>query len=437
MKIVVVGAGYVGLVTAACLAEIGSNVVCIDIDQDKIDRIKQGIMPIYEPGVEDVVMRNLHSGRLSFSTSIPESLPGAHAVFIAVGTPQGEDGSADLQYVLAVADEIGDHLNDYTVVVTKSTVPVGTSDKVRARIQDALDRRQVSVTFDIASNPEFLKEGVAVKDFMKPDRIVIGTDSERAKDTLGLLYQPFMLNGHPILFMDIRSAELTKYAANTMLATRISFMNDIANLCELLGADINEVRKGIATDPRIGDRFLYSGVGYGGSCFPKDVQALIRTAQELDYEFEILEAVDAVNNRQKFRLYQKIYSYFNGQLKGKKIAVWGLSFKPNTDDIREAPALVIIEELLAEGAEVKAFDPAAMGNVQALLGDKIAYGKDIYDTAIGADAIVLVTEWNEFRLPDWDRIHQDASGYVVFDGRNIYKKALLKSKGFDYFGIGR
>lgn len=437
MKIVVVGAGYVGLVTAACLAEIGSNVVCIDIDQRKIDRIKEGVMPIYEPGVEDVVMRNLHSGRLSFSTSLSESLSGAHAVFIAVGTPQGEDGSADLQYVLSVADEIGAHLNEYTVVVTKSTVPVGTSDKVRTRIQEALDRRQVSVSFDIASNPEFLKEGVAVKDFMKPDRIVIGTDSERAKDTLGLLYQPFMLNGHPILFMDIRSAELTKYAANTMLATRISFMNDIANLCELLGADINEVRKGIATDPRIGDRFLYSGVGYGGSCFPKDVQALIRTAQDLDYEFELLEAVDAVNNRQKFRLFQKIYSYFNGQLEGKKIAVWGLSFKPNTDDIREAPALVIIEELLAEGAVVTAFDPAAMDNVQAVLGDKISYGKDIYDTASGSDAIVLVTEWNEFRLPDWDRIHQDTNGHAVFDGRNIYKRSLLKSKGFDYFGIGR
>lgn len=437
MKIVVVGAGYVGLVTAACLAEIGSNVVCIDIDENKIERIKQGEMPIYEPGVEDVVMRNLNSGRLSFSTSLANSLPGAHVVFIAVGTPPGEDGSADLQYVLAVADEIGNHLTDYTVVVTKSTVPVGTCDLVRSRIQAVLDRRGVDVHFDIASNPEFLKEGVAVKDFMKPDRIVIGTDSERAKETLELLYQPFMLNGHPILFMDIRSAELTKYAANTMLATRISFMNDIANLCELLGANINEVRRGIATDPRIGDRFLYSGVGYGGSCFPKDVKALIRTAQELGYNLELLEAVDKVNNRQKYRLFEKIKQYFKGDLKGKKIAVWGLSFKPNTDDIREAPALVIIQELLREGAEISAFDPAAMDNVKALLGDRIRFGKDIYDTAKGVDAIVLVTEWNEFRLPDWDRIRKEARGYVVFDGRNIYKRSLLRSKGFDYFGIGR
>lgn len=437
MKIVVIGAGYVGLVTAACLAEIGSNVVCIDIDESKIEKIKKGIMPIYEPGVEEVVMRNLKSGRLAFSTSLPESLTQANIVFIAVGTPPDEDGSADLKYVLNVASDIGEHLQSYTVVVTKSTVPVGTSDKVRDEIRKGLQRRNAAIEFDIASNPEFLKEGVAVKDFMKPDRIVIGTDSAKAKETLELLYQPFMLNGHPILFMDIRSAELTKYAANTMLATRISFMNDIANLCELLGADVNEVRKGISTDPRIGDRFLYSGVGYGGSCFPKDVKALIKTAQDLEYDFALLEAVEDVNNRQKQRLFEKIRAYFNFDLKGKRIALWGLSFKPNTDDMREAPSLVLIQQLLEAGAEITAFDPAAMEMAKSILGEQISFARDIYHTVQDADAVTVVTEWNEFRLPDWDRIRNGMKGAAVFDGRNIYKRSLLKSKGFDYFGIGR
>lgn len=437
MKVVVVGAGYVGLVTAACLAEIGSDVVCIDIDPDKINKILKGVMPIYEPGVEEVVMRNVKTGRLSFTTSLKAAIPNADVIFIAVGTPPGEDGSADLKYVLGVATEIGTHLEDYTVVVTKSTVPVGTSDSVKACIQAGLTERKVDLTFDIASNPEFLKEGVAVKDFMKPDRIVIGTESERARAMLEQLYQPFMLNGHPILFMDVRSAEITKYAANTMLATRISFMNDIANLCELLGADVNEVRRGLGTDPRIGSRFLYSGVGYGGSCFPKDVKALIKTASDLGYDFHLLEAVEEVNEKQKFRLFEKMDDYFQGDLKGKTIAVWGLSFKPNTDDMREAPSVVIINELLKSGAIVKAFDPVAMETAADILGDRIQYTQSIYEAVQDADALAVITEWNEFRLPNWAILRDSMKHPVIFDGRNIYKRSLLKAEGFEYFGIGR
>lgn len=437
MKVVIAGSGYVGLVTGACLADIGVEVCCVDIDEQKIANLKKGILPIFEPGLEDIIQRNVQSGRLYFSTSIQRNLKGAEAVFIAVGTPPGEDGSADMQYVLSVATDIGQSLEDYTVVVTKSTVPVGSSEKVRAAINTALQQRGVSLTFDVVSNPEFLKEGAAIKDFMSPDRIVVGIDSDRAKETMDTLYKPFLLNGYRILYMDIPSAEMTKYAANAMLATRISFMNDIANLCEKVGANVSHVRAGIGADPRIGKKFLYPGVGYGGSCFPKDVKALLRTGKDYNYPLRLLEAVEAVNNQQKKVLFDKIYRHYDQDLKGKSFAVWGLSFKPNTDDIREAPALILIEALLAAGAQVRVYDPQAMNEARKLLQDQVHWGEDVYDSVKDTDGIALITEWNAFRLPNWDLIKSLMRTAVVFDGRNIYDDVQLTKAGFTYYGIGR
>jgi len=436
MNITIVGTGYVGLVTGACLAETGAIVNCIDVDAAKIDRLKQGVIPIYEPGLEDLVKRNTEKERLFFSTSLGEYVNESDAIFIAVGTPPDEDGSADLQYVLAVAREIGRHMEKYTVVVTKSTVPVGTSQKVRAAIADELKNREADVPFDVASNPEFLKEGNAIDDFLKPDRIVLGVDSDDAEKVLSRLYKPFVLNNHPLIFMDITSAELTKYAANAMLATKISFINDIANLCEKVGADINAVRRGITTDTRIGNKFLYPGVGYGGSCFPKDVQALVRTANEYHYDMRILRAVEDVNNDQKSVLFNKISAFFHGDLAGKTIAIWGLSFKPGTDDMREAPSLVIISKLLNAGAVVKAYDPVAVHEAQRILGDTIGYATDQYEACINADALALLTEWNEFRLPNFKVLGKLLVNKVVFDGRNIFQKEELNDHGFTYFGIG-
>jgi UDPglucose 6-dehydrogenase len=437
MKVLVVGTGYVGLVTGACLADVGIDVCCIDIDSRKIERLEQGILPIYEPGLDEIVHRNYKSGRLKFSTSLADNLDSAETVFIAVGTPPGEDGSADLKYVLGVATEIGNAMKNYTVVVTKSTVPVGSSEKVEQAIAAALDKRGVQIPFDVASNPEFLKEGAAVADFLKPDRIVLGVNSDRAKEVLLRVYHPFVLNGHPLLFMDIPSAEMTKYAANAMLATRISFMNDIAQLCELTGADVNKVRQGIGSDPRIGSKFLYAGIGYGGSCFPKDVKALVKTAKQYGHNLRILEAVEHVNDDQKLVLFQKIYQYFEGNLQGKTVAIWGLAFKPNTDDMREAPSLVIIEKLLEQGAQVKVFDPVAMNEARHLLADKVIWCDDVYEAAADADAIALITEWNEFRLPEWNRIAGIVRQKAVFDGRNIYDEARMAEAGFDYFCIGK
>ncbi len=436
MKIVVVGTGYVGLVTGACLAEVGTEVICVDVNEQKIENLKKGILPIYEPGLDEIVERNVKGSRLYFSTDLKDAIVDAQVVFIAVGTPPGEDGSADLQYVLQVADTVGKHMNDYLVVVTKSTVPVGTAAKVKAAIGKALEERKENIEFDVASNPEFLKEGAAIEDFLKPDRIVIGVESDRAKVLLHQLYDPFVLNGHPILFMDIPSAEMTKYAANAMLATKISFMNDIANLCELVGANVNEVRNGIGTDLRIGKRFIYPGIGYGGSCFPKDVKALIRTAEEYNYPLRILSSVDAVNDDQKKVIFNKISNYFNGDLKGKTIGIWGLSFKPKTDDMREAPSLVIIEALLAAGANVKAYDPVAMEEAKHFLGYSISYTHDGVSAIKNADAMVLITEWPEFRLPDWKLIKSLMKTPVLFDGRNIYNPKEMADRGFIYFGIG-
>lgn len=401
MKIVVIGTGYVGLVTGTCFAEVGIDVVCIDVDTKKIENLKKGIMPIYEPGLEEMVLRNYEKGRLSFSTNLGENIKEADVAFIAVGTPPGEDGSADLKYVLAVAKEIGANIDDYIVVVTKSTVPVGTAAKVRNAVQSELDKRGLSLEFDVASNPEFLKEGAAIEDFLKPDRIVVGVESKKAEDVMRKLYKPFLLNGHPIIFMDVPSSEMTKYAANAMLATKISFMNDIANLCEIMGADVNLVRKGIGSDPRIGTRFIYPGIGYGGSCFPKDVKALIRTANENGYKMRILQSVEDVNDDQKSVLFNKIAAHFKGDLKGKTFAIWGLSFKPKTDDMREAPSLVIIEKLLEAGASVKAYDPVAMHEAKKELGEQIEYSKDMNDALIDADALLIVTEWPEFRTPNF------------------------------------
>lgn len=436
MKVLVVGTGYVGLVTGACLADVGIDVCCIDIDQHKVANLHKGILPIYEPGLEEVVARNVEKGRLRFSTSLAENIEGANAVFIAVGTPPGEDGSADMKYVLAVAREIGDHLKKYTVVITKSTVPVGSSEKVKAAIYASMDRRGQVVAFDVASNPEFLKEGAAIKDFMSPDRIVVGTESRRAKEVIETLYRPFLLNGFRVVHMDIASAEMTKYAANAMLATRISFMNDIANLCEIVGANINQVRSGIGADPRIGKKFLYAGVGYGGSCFPKDVKALVNIGKEHGYGLRLLEAVEAVNNDQKNVLFEKINRHFEGQLAGKTVAVWGLSFKPDTDDMREAPSLVLIAQLLAAGAIVKVHDPIAMPEAKKDLDDTVTWCEDVYEAVTGADAIALVTEWREFRLPDWERIKTLMNNHLVFDGRNIYDDVQLHKEGFVYYGIG-
>ncbi|MFN5919943.1 MAG: UDP-glucose dehydrogenase family protein, partial [Bacteroidota bacterium] len=400
MKIAVVGTGYVGLVTGTCLAEVGIDVICIDIDSQKIENLKKGILPIYEPGLEELVTRNTDAKRLHFSTSLAESIKGCDIAFIAVGTPPGEDGSADLKYVLAVAREIGESIDNYIVVVTKSTVPVGTAQKVKFEVQQALDKRNSRLTFDVASNPEFLKEGAAVDDFLKPDRIVVGVESKKAEDIMRKLYKPFLLNGHPIIFMDIPSAEMTKYAANAMLATKISFMNDIANLCEIMGADVNLVRKGIGSDPRIGNKFIYPGIGYGGSCFPKDVKALVKTAEENGHKMRILQAVEDVNEDQKHVLVKKIIKHFGENLKGKTFALWGLSFKPKTDDMREAPALVIIENLLRAGAHIRAFDPVAMHEASKVLHDTITYCKDQYDTLDEADALIIATEWPEFRSPN-------------------------------------
>jgi len=436
MKIAVVGTGYVGLVTGTCFAEVGIDVTCIDIDQKKIDNLHNGILPIYEPGLEEMVARNVKSGRLNFSTSLADSIKEADVAFIAVGTPPGEDGSADLKYVLAVARGIGENMDNYTVVVTKSTVPVGTAAKVRFEIEQALAKRGASVEFDVASNPEFLKEGAAIDDFLKPDRIVVGVSSDRAEEVMRRLYKPFLLNGHPIIFMDIPSAEMTKYAANSMLATKISFMNDIANLCEIMGADVNKVRQGIGSDARIGHKFIYPGIGYGGSCFPKDVKALIKTASENGYQMQVLQAVEGVNEAQKEVLFNKVKKHFGNDLKGKKFAIWGLSFKPKTDDMREAPSLVIIEKLLAEGATVSAYDPVAIKEAKHTLGDTIDYAKDQFEALVDADALLVVTEWPEFRSPSFEVVGRLLKQKVIFDGRNIYDPSEMKERGFTYHCIG-
>ncbi|MGI4873462.1 MAG: UDP-glucose dehydrogenase family protein [Janthinobacterium lividum] len=436
MKIAVVGTGYVGLVTGTCFAEVGIDVTCIDIDQKKIDNLHNGILPIYEPGLEEMVARNVKAGRLHFSTSLAESIKGADVAFIAVGTPPGEDGSADLKYVLAVARGIGENMNSYGVIVTKSTVPVGTAAKVRAEIEGALAKRGENIEFDVASNPEFLKEGAAIDDFLKPDRIVVGIGSARAEEVMRRLYKPFLLNGHPIIFMDIPSAEMTKYAANSMLATKISFMNDIANLCEIMGADVNKVRQGIGSDARIGTKFIYPGIGYGGSCFPKDVKALIKTAHDNGYQMQVLQAVEGVNEAQKEVLFNKVKKHFSGNLKGKKFAIWGLSFKPKTDDMREAPSLVIIEKLLAEGATVTAYDPVAIPEAKHTLGDTITYAKDQFEALVDADALLIVTEWPEFRSPSFEVVSRLLKQKVIFDGRNIYDPTEMDELGFAYHCIG-
>ncbi len=436
MKITVVGTGYVGLVTGACFAEVGIDVTCVDIDQNKIDNLNKGILPIWEPGLEEVVERNVAKERLKFTTKLSESLDDVSVVFGAVGTPPDEDGSADLKYVIQVAKEVGTHMKDYLLMVTKSTVPVGTAELVRNAMKEALDSRGANIPFDVASNPEFLKEGAAVDDFMKPDRIVVGVDSKRAEDMISKLYKPFTMNGHPVIFMDIVSSEMTKYTANSMLATKISFMNDIANLCEIVGADVNMVRKGIGSDRRIGKYFIYPGTGYGGSCFPKDVKALIKTSDDLGYSMEVLKSVENVNERQKSILFEKAMKYYNGNLKGKTFALWGLSFKPQTDDMREAPSLVIIEKLLDAGANVKAYDPVAMEEAKHKLGDKIEYHDDMYEALIDCDGLMLVTEWPEFKFPNLSVMKKLIAKPVIFDGRNIYDVAELKENGFEYTGIG-
>ncbi|MBL7896093.1 MAG: UDP-glucose/GDP-mannose dehydrogenase family protein [Bacteroidia bacterium] len=436
MKIAIVGTGYVGLVTGTCFSEVGVDVTCVDIDQKKIDNLNKGILPIYEPGLEEMVDRNVKKNRLHFSTSLKDSIQNVEVVFIAVGTPPDEDGSADLKYVLGVASSIGEHMNHPLVVVTKSTVPVTTAEKVRKAVQASLDKRGAKIDFYVASNPEFLKEGAAIEDFMKPDRIVVGTDRKEAEEIMRKLYKPFLMNGHPIIMMDIPSAEMTKYAANAMLATKISFMNDVANLCEIMGADVNMVRKGIGSDTRIGTKFIYPGVGYGGSCFPKDVKALIKTAKENGYNMRILNSVEDVNEAQKEVLFSKVKSHFKGDLKGKKFALWGLSFKPKTDDMREAPSLVIIEKLLKEGASVVAYDPVAMHEAQRILGDKIAYSNEMYATLDGADALLIITEWPEFRVPDFNELNKRLKNKVMFDGRNIFDPVDMKNNGYSYYCIG-
>ena len=436
MKIAIVGSGYVGLVTGTCFSEVGIEVTCVDIDKKKIDNLNNGIIPIYEPGLEEMVHRNVKKGRLRFTTSIAEALEDCEVLFSAVGTPPDEDGSADLQYVISVARDCGKNMQDYLLIVTKSTVPVGTAKKVKKAIQEELDKRGVKIEFDVASNPEFLKEGAAVDDFLKPDRIVVGLESQRAEELMKSLYKPFTLNGHPVIFMDITSAEMTKYAANSMLATKISFMNDIANLCEIVGADINMVRKGIGSDSRIGNKFIYPGIGYGGSCFPKDVKALIHTADDYKYSLRVLKAVEDVNDDQKSVLYHKVLNYFKGDLKGKTIGMWGLSFKPQTDDMREAPSLVLIQKFLDAGAKVRAYDPVAMHEAKRILGDMIDYAEDQYDALIDADCLVLVTEWPEFKFPNFNIIRKLLKQQVIFDGRNIYDLNEIKKKGFAYYCIG-
>lgn len=437
MNIAIVGTGYVGLVSGACFSEMGINVICVDIDEKKIQKLKDGVMPIYEPGLDELVERNVKASRLQFTTDLTTCLDAVEVVFSAVGTPPDEDGSADLKYVLEVARTIGRNINKHVVLVTKSTVPVGTAKKVRTAIQEELDKRGVNIEFDVASNPEFLKEGAAIKDFMAPDRVVVGVESERARKLMERLYRPFTLNGYPILMMDVPSAEMTKYAANAMLATRISFMNDIANLCERVGANVDNVRKGMGTDSRIGSRFLYAGCGYGGSCFPKDVKALVHTGIENGYHMQVIEAVETVNEKQKSIVFDKLNAAFNGNLKGKTVAVWGLAFKPETDDMREAPALVVIEKLLEAGATVKAFDPVAMAECKRRIGDTVTYCKDMYEAVIDADAVALLTEWKQFRMPSWAIIHKAMNNYIVVDGRNIYDSEELQELGFIYSRIGQ
>lgn len=437
MNIAIVGTGYVGLVSGACFADTGANVTCVDVDTKKIERLKKGEIPIYEPGLDELVLKNVKAGRLKFTSSLPEVLNEQEIVFSAVGTPPDEDGSADLKYVLQVAKTIGQNLNKYLVVVTKSTVPVGTARKVRATIQEELDKRGVDVAFDVASNPEFLKEGNAIKDFMSPDRVVVGIESERAKTILTRLYKPFLINNFRVIFMDIPSAEMTKYASNSMLATRISFMNDIANLCECVGADVNMVRQGIGSDTRIGRKFLYAGCGYGGSCFPKDVKALIKTADDCGYSMEVLKAVEHVNEKQKSILFHKLQAAYNGEsLKGKTIALWGLSFKPETDDMRESTALVIIKLLKEAGCTIRAFDPVAMDECRRRVGDNVIYCRDKYEAVFHADALLLLTEWKEFRLPSWDVVGSAMNKKLVIDGRNIFDPEELVEAGFEYHCIG-
>lgn len=436
MKIAIVGSGYVGLVTGACFAEVGIDVVCVDIDVAKIEKLKKGISPIFEPGLDEMLTRNIARERLSFTTDLTSCVNDADVIFSAVGTPPDEDGSADLKYVLDVARTVGKHMNKHLIIVTKSTVPVGTAIKVREAMQEELDKRGEKLTFDVVSNPEFLKEGAAIDDFMRPDRIVVGVESEYAKEVMTRLYRPFTLNNHPVIFMDVPSAEMTKYAANAMLATRISFMNDIANLCEIMGANVNMVRKGIGSDSRIGTKFLYSGIGYGGSCFPKDVKALVKTGLENNYKLRIIQAVEDVNDDQKGILFDKFVKYFNEDVKGKTVAMWGLSFKPQTDDMREAPSLVLIDKLIKAGCKVKAYDPAAMEETHRRIGDIIEYCKDPYDALLDADALMLVTEWVEFRFPNYKVMQKLMNKQVVFDGRNIYDPKDVKDSGFDYFCIG-
>lgn len=432
MKIAVVGTGYVGLVTGTCFAETGNHVTCVDINEAKIEQMKAGIVPIYEPGLEDLFHRNTAEGRLNFTTSLVDGIAGAKVIFLALPTPPGEDGSADLKYILQVANDLGPLLTDYTVIIDKSTVPVGTSELVHAAIA-----KKAQVDFDVVSNPEFLREGVAVEDFMKPDRVVIGTESDRAKEVMTRLYAPLVRQGNPIIFMDERSAEMTKYAANAFLATKITFMNEIANLCEKVGANVDDIRRGIGTDSRIGKRFLFAGIGYGGSCFPKDVQALAKTSEENAYQFHILDSVMRVNELQKTKLMPLIESHFNHDLAGKTIGIWGLAFKPYTDDIREAPALYNIEALLALGCKIRVYDPEAMKNVKELIGDVVEYSKNPYDAIEGADALLIVTEWPQFRTPDFERMDSLLKNKVIFDGRNLYELPQMQELGYTYYSIGR
>ena len=437
MKIAIVGTGYVGLVTGTCFAEIGVNVTCVDTNSEKIESLQKGMIPIYENGLEEMVLRNVKAKRLKFTTSLESCLDDVEVIVSAVGTPPDEDGSADLSYVLEVARTIGRNMNQYKLVVTKSTVPVGTARRVRAAIQEELDKRGVNIEFDVASNPEFLKEGNAISDFMSPDRVVVGVESVRAEKLMSKLYKPFLLNNFRVIFMDIPSAEMTKYAANSMLATRISFMNDIANLCELVGADVNMVRSGIGSDTRIGRKFLYPGIGYGGSCFPKDVKALIKTAEQNGYTMRVLRAVEDVNEAQKGVLFEKLMKQFNGDLRGKTIALWGLAFKPETDDMREAPGLVLIDKLLKAGCQIRAYDPAAMNECKRRIGDVIYYARDMYDAVLDADVLMLITEWKEFRLPSWAVIKKTMNQQIVLDGRNIYDKKEMEELGFIYSCIGK
>ena len=443
MNIAIVGTGYVGLVTGTCFADMGINVVCVDLDQKKIDGLEKGIVPIYEPGLETLVTKNHKAGRLRFSTSLEKVVDGVDVIFIAVGTPPDEDGSADLSYVLNVARSVGKSIKSYKLIVTKSTVPVGTAEKVRQTIKVELEQRgEADIEFDVASNPEFLKEGAAIKDFMSPDRVVVGVDSDKARELMQKLYRPFLVSSDRILFTDIPSAEMIKYAANAMLATRISFMNDIANLCDLVGANVNMVRKGIGSDMRIGTKFLYPGCGYGGSCFPKDVKAIISTARQHGYEMKVLQAVEEVNEKQKLILFDKIYRHFKGDLKGKRVALWGLAFKPETDDMREAPALELIKAMKEAGMTIRAYDPVAMEECQRRLGNTIDYATDIYDAALDADAVMLVTEWKEFRMPSWKVVRKamrvaPSQLPAVFDGRNIYDRKELEAAGFSYYGLGK